>query len=136
MNNYQFPDNVQISENAKDIIQRILTNDPAKRPSIDEILAHQWIDNGGRIPKYLPPSTLACPPSTTYLKQFMAPESGGPTGGLASTQQVRSAALLPGRDGDTAGGMFTDRAKTAQENRAKVGVARESEVWVKKWVDY
>jgi polo-like kinase 1 len=63
MNNYSFPENVAISDQAKDIISRILNNDPARRPSVDEILAHPWIDNGGRIPKFLPPSTLACPPS-------------------------------------------------------------------------
>ena len=68
MNNYTFPESVNISEPAKDLIQKILTNDPARRPTVDEILTHPWIDNGGRIPKFLPPSTLACPPSTTYIR--------------------------------------------------------------------
>lgn len=73
MNNYSFPENVQISVHAKDLIQKILTNDPARRPTADEILAHHWMNAENRIPQFLPPSTLACPPSSTYIKQFMFP---------------------------------------------------------------
>lgn len=38
MNAYQFPDHVQISDAAKDMITKILNNDPAKRPNLDELL--------------------------------------------------------------------------------------------------
>lgn len=68
MNNYSFPENVSISENARDIIARILNNDPSRRPTVDEILSHPWINNEGSIPRLLPPSTLACPPSQTYIR--------------------------------------------------------------------
>jgi len=71
MNAYSFPENVPISEAGKDIIQRILTNDPSKRPNVDEILAHEFINHGGTIPRLLPASTLACPPSSTYIRQFL-----------------------------------------------------------------
>jgi polo-like kinase 1 len=37
MNAYNFPDNVAISDSARDLITKILNNDPAKRPTIDEI---------------------------------------------------------------------------------------------------
>ena len=135
MNNYNFPENVHIHDNARDIIQRILTNDPTKRPSIDEILAHPWIDNGGRIPKYLPPSTLACPPSATYIKQFQSPSPGeGGASGTQSTAQLRTAGLMMGEGPGAAA--QTDRAKTTNDMRTKVGQSREQEVWVKKWVDY
>lgn len=67
MNNYSFPESVQISSPARDLIQRILNNDPARRPTIDEILQHPWL-NSTQIPRLLPPSTLACPPSQTYIR--------------------------------------------------------------------
>jgi polo-like kinase 1 len=35
MNAYTFPDHIVIPENAKDMISKILTNDPAKRPTLD-----------------------------------------------------------------------------------------------------
>lgn len=71
MNAYSFPENVPISDVAKDIITKILNNDPSKRPNIDDILNHEFINNGGTIPRLLPASTLACPPSTTYIRQFL-----------------------------------------------------------------
>ena len=38
MNAYNFPDNVPISDPARDLITKILNNDPTKRPTCDEIL--------------------------------------------------------------------------------------------------
>mmetsp|Transcript_42857 Transcript_42857/g.93203 ORF Transcript_42857/g.93203 Transcript_42857/m.93203 type:complete len:115 (+) Transcript_42857:849-1193(+) len=40
------------------------------RPSLDDILSHEFFHNGNNIPKLLPTSTLACAPSGTVLKQF------------------------------------------------------------------
>jgi len=71
MNAYSFPDNVPITDSARDLITKILNNDPTKRPSIDEILAHEFINHGGQVPRILPASTLACPPSSMYVRQFI-----------------------------------------------------------------
>lgn len=68
MNAYNFPENVAISDPARDLITKILNNDPAKRPTVDEILTHEWMNNSGTIPRLLPASTLACPPSSTYIR--------------------------------------------------------------------
>lgn len=68
MNSYSFPDHVPISDAAKSLITKILNLDPSKRPTPDEILQHPFINNGGTIPKLLPVSTLACPPSASYMK--------------------------------------------------------------------
>jgi polo-like kinase 1 len=70
MNSYSFPENVPISDQARNLITKILNLDPLKRPSLDEILAHQFLNNGGTIPRSLPLSTLACPPSGNYIKQY------------------------------------------------------------------
>ena len=37
-NQYNFPDHVQISEEARDLISRILTGDPTARPNLDQIM--------------------------------------------------------------------------------------------------
>ena len=71
MNAYSFPENVPISDPAKDLITKILNNDPSKRPNIDEILQHEFLNHSGTIPRLLPASTLACPPSSTYVRQFL-----------------------------------------------------------------
>ena len=75
MNSYSFPEHVPLSDAAKGLITRILNLDPARRPSLDEIMQHPFMNHGGTIPKALPASTLACPPSATYLKQFL-PQNG------------------------------------------------------------
>ena len=71
MNSYSFPDHITISSAAKDLISKILNLDPTKRPSLDEILAHGFFHTGNAIPKLLPASTLACPPSSSYIRQFI-----------------------------------------------------------------
>ena len=71
MNAYSFPEHVIISDAAKDLITKILIGDPKSRPTLDEILAHEFLNNGGTIPKTLPQSFLACPPSAQYIRQFM-----------------------------------------------------------------
>lgn len=68
MNSYSFPDHVIISDSAKNLITKILNLEPTKRPTLDEIMAHPFMNNGGMIPKVLPLSTLACPPSASYIK--------------------------------------------------------------------
>ena len=129
MNNYSFPDTVVISDSARDIITRILNNDPARRPTVDEILSHPWIQNEGSIPKLLPPSTLACPPSQTYIRQFQNPNGNG----QPIVPQQRPA--TEGGATTNTGGLdrnFGNRPATER----KVIQPREAEVWVKKWVDY
>ncbi len=100
MNAYQFPDSVPISDNARDLITRILNNDPAKRPTIDDIMVHEWINHAGTIPRLLPASTLACPPSSTYIRQFLPPTNGynKPVGMQpAQTAPVRNNDAMSGR---------------------------------------
>ncbi|EGR31190.1 protein kinase domain protein, partial [Ichthyophthirius multifiliis] len=69
-NNYSFPDHITIAPNAKNLIQIILVEDPTKRPSLDEILAHPFINNGVNVPRVLPVQTLQNPPDSSFLKQY------------------------------------------------------------------
>lgn len=71
MNSYTFPENCVISDSARSLITEILVTDPAKRPTLDQILAHDFFNQGTNIPKLLPTSTLACTPSLSYIRQFM-----------------------------------------------------------------
>ena len=82
---YSFPDGIPISDNAKDLIKRILVLDPNKRPSIDEILDHPFFHTGFKIPRLLPPSTLACPPSAAYMRQYQV-AYGNDSGIVESTK--------------------------------------------------
>ena len=67
LNDYKFPDTVTVSKEAKAVISSILVLDPKLRPSVDEILDMPFFQKNS-IPKLLPASSLACPPSNQFLK--------------------------------------------------------------------
>jgi len=70
MGNYSFPEHVQISPYARNLIENLLMNKPEKRLTLEEIRTHSFMRNTQNIPKLMPISTLACPPSNTFLKQY------------------------------------------------------------------
>ena len=74
MNSYNFPDTVKISDECKNLIQSILNNDPSQRPKLSDIQNHPFLTKNP-IPELLHTSTLACPPSISFLKQYMPFES-------------------------------------------------------------
>jgi len=71
VNDYSFPENVKISNEVKNLIERILVTNPAQRLTLDEIYEHEFLNPKLSIPKNLPSSTLACPPSVSYLKKLI-----------------------------------------------------------------
>jgi len=70
MNSYSFPEHVPLSDSSKNLITKIFNLDPSKRPTLDEIMEHPFMSTG-TIPRVLPYSTLACPPSASYIKQYL-----------------------------------------------------------------
>ena len=44
MNSYTFPDHIPISDPARNLITRILNLDPTKRPNLNDILAHPFLN--------------------------------------------------------------------------------------------
>lgn len=85
-NTYSFPEGSIISDYAKNLISEILVTDPTKRPSLDQILAHDFFNQGNSIPKLLPTSTLACPPSLSYIRQFIP--DAGPNGIVVNSTKL------------------------------------------------
>ena len=157
--NYTFPENAIISEPAKDLIQSILVLEPQKRPKLDEILSHDFFNMGINIPKTMPQSTLACPPSINYIKEFI-PDIG-PKGIVTksvsrikskNSSQLQSDGFdfssnrtgLQSQNGKTKNGL--SQIKNNNENRPftsygmqdKIGLLGNNinDVSCKKWIDY
>ena len=83
---YSFPDHITISENAKNLIQKILVLDPSKRPTLDQIMADPFMTSEP-IPKTMPRSTLACPPAKNFTDQLKSNSNVQSSGKL--TSQIR-----------------------------------------------
>ena len=65
---YSFPNDCEISESAKDLIQKILILDPSRRITIEEVYSHDFLQFG--IPSSMPLSTLKEPPSKEYIMKY------------------------------------------------------------------
>lgn len=140
MNAYSFPEHIKISNQARDLITKILNLDPKKRPTLDQILNHPFLHMGVSIPKLLPPSTLACPPSSSYMKQFIAnPSHPSDKLRLESTAPIQTSGKLKGT--------FESSEKLIAKSIGKQGEILEDKdaqeinnteagVWITKWVDY
>lgn len=62
-----------ISDNARNLISKILVLDPSKRPTLEEILSDPFMSDS--IPKTMPRSTLACPPAKNFMDQHQKPSN-------------------------------------------------------------
>ena len=69
MNAFSFPESIPLSNEAKDLIERILVNDASIRLIIPQIEEHGFFIKNP-FPKLLPASTLAIPPSSAFLKKL------------------------------------------------------------------
>ena len=138
MNAYSFPETAIISEAAKNLISQILVTDPAKRPTLDQILIHDFFNQGTSIPKLLPTSTLACTPSLSYIRTFM-PDAGkdGIVNKPCTTTKLTD---LPSGSNDKKNDQkkpYTDKDEENQDNNNRNDPnLKGPDTWVKKWVDY
>ena len=141
MNAYTFPEGTTVSDGAKDLITKILNLDPTKRPNLDEIYNNSFFRSGNTIPKLLPPSTLACPPSASYVKQFSTTTPTAEVYVFENKTQIESPnitkEIIPTI-------IFPDKVHENIELKEPPGKPVEIPsssnpspmVWVTKWVDY
>jgi len=139
---FNYPDNFAISANAKSLIDNILNLDPTKRPTLDEIGNHAFF-HSGVIPKLLPTSTLSCPPSSSYIKQFTSNcpnaevyvlvkpslERTLPSKPSTLTQENKPTTSIQIKNEPIAPLKFLETGK-------ETGKVSSDIVWVKKWADY
>ena len=60
-----------ISKAAKDLIKQILVSDPKNRPTLNQILKHDFFTICRCIPKYIPVKLKKKDPSLGYIEYFM-----------------------------------------------------------------
>lgn len=136
---YSFPEHIPFSDNVRNIISKILQLDPSKRPTLDEIMQHPFINNGQGFPRSLPLSTLACPPSKSYLDQYATTARStvarSRTGdmGVADADDFTAGIKSETQKINTASRIDDPNARSQTQN---AGSKTRQEIYVKKWVDY
>ncbi|KAI7878012.1 kinase-like protein [Lichtheimia hyalospora FSU 10163] len=83
---YEFPSHLNISQDAKDLVKKLLVNKPDQRPSVPEVLKHPFFQNGALPPRIPKLARERCP-----TNEELFPSSLPPTSSMNS----------PGRAGDT-----------------------------------
>ena len=147
MNSYTFPEHISLSEEAKSFIKYILVTDPKARPSLDQIVDNPFLKKTN-IPRLMPASTLAVPPSANFLSQSASataiqtsrPKSRAETMQIPITRTLSNIDSSPFTARDTQNiPRPSSRERTADEKKACVSSynpAKSEHLWVKKWVDY
>ena len=88
-NEYEFPNDSTISTHVQELIQQILTPDPSKRPTLHEIVDHQFFTEG-TVPSRLPSTAHDSVPDFSHISR---------TDSKANLSNLRAEALLD--DGNT-----------------------------------
>jgi polo-like kinase 1 len=134
---YTFPEHIPFHDNVRNIISKILQLDPSKRPTLDEIMQHPFLNNGQGFPKSLPLSTLACPPSKSYLDQYATTTRSNVgksrTGELGGLEDELSRHARSQADNQRSPSIVDDPNAKSQNNPTNKS---RQDIYVKKWVDY
>lgn len=131
-NDYTFPDKLYISAEAKTLIAQMLSADPSRRPRLEEIQTQDFLAQYERMPKLMPVSTLACPPSESYVKQFLLSNfDSSPL--TAPSNELKAAESNLSK---TAQRFILEENKLGNGERVKVPGKEAPSVWVKEWFDY
>jgi polo-like kinase 1 len=68
-NKYSFPNHIYISEEGRDLIEKILVMNPADRLNLDGMRAHPFMNNV-KIPKSMPQYTTNFPPNANFYRRL------------------------------------------------------------------
>lgn len=133
---YSFPEQIPLSENVKNLITKIFVADPSKRPTLDQIMEHPFLNNGVGIPKTMHISTLAMAPNKKTIDEMLAKESVvAPKAPTPASLNVNSQFDL----GKSAPSNIKSKGPTGSMIGGSIvggDDGQGNEIYVKKWVDY
>lgn len=95
MASYEFPEQMSMDPEIKELIKKILILEPKKRLGISKIMKSPFMNPTYALPNQLPISTLACPLSNNMLKKLVIekPNDVGSTQ-IASSDKVPKSGML------------------------------------------
>lgn len=134
---YSFPEQIPLSENVKNLITKIFNVDPSKRPTLDQIMEHPFLNNGVNVPKVMHISTLAMAPNKKMMEELIAKDAPINKANVNEKNsisnppfdQTKSVSNLP----RSTKGPYSSQV---QSNAQMDSDGQNNEIYVKKWVDY
>ncbi|KAL1746761.1 kinase-like domain-containing protein [Schizophyllum fasciatum] len=73
-NDYEFPEEKAVSTDAKVLVQQILINDPQLRPTLHDIVDHDFFTQG-IVPAFIPPTAADSAPDFRYITRPVSKEN-------------------------------------------------------------
>lgn len=133
---YSFPEQISLSENVKNLITKIFVADPSKRPTLDQILEHPFLNNGVGIPKTMHISTLAMAPNKKMIDEMLSRETMAPIKPTAITASNANSNFDLGKSGASGIKPKNQTGSMVGGNVTGGDDGQGNEIYVKKWVDY
>jgi polo-like kinase 1 len=127
---FSFPVTSKISLAAKNLIKKILIVDPKRRPTLNDILSDEFLNQGIAIPKLLPISTLALPPPIDYIQKYI-PDIDQMK--ISNSQIIKNQSLIKTR---LASSTQFQSSRILIPDMVNNNLILKSEIWVTKWVDF
>ncbi|CAM9276456.1 unnamed protein product [Ectocarpus sp. 6 AP-2014] len=117
-NVYTFPDSVPVSDSAKDLVGRLLQVKPELRPSLDDILNHPFLRNGGPRQRFSTSHGLRGSSASSSPPSSAVTSGGGGGGSISTASRVGSQKHggTPERCGTASGGFGRPPLKMRSSN--------------------
>eukprot|EP00826_Nyctotherus_ovalis_P034798 TRINITY_DN2927_c0_g2_i10.p1 TRINITY_DN2927_c0_g2~~TRINITY_DN2927_c0_g2_i10.p1 ORF type:complete len:435 (-),score=115.76 TRINITY_DN2927_c0_g2_i10:656-1891(-) len=136
---YTFPKDIPLSREAKDLITKLLTQDAHQRPTLDQILEHEFI-NGYGLPTLMPVSTLICPPSESFCRKYLETPSTSSNEGTTledtAPKPLAQPAVKPPEEIKSETVSVAKAEAIVKAEVARHSANRTSETWIARWLDY
>lgn len=93
-NSYAFPPGINVSNEAVSLVSAILNTNPDQRPTLTDILSHEFFHPAFPFPRSIPPSASYCTPDFSNL----TPSQSSANFRLATQQNIRSQEQEPAEE--------------------------------------
>ena len=135
---YSFPEGINISKEAKDLIKQILILEPSKRPNLEQILNHAFFKLGKGIPKLLPSSTLYSRPDYDYIYKYMSKADKNSINDKNNNNIILLEEIIKADndlENEEEHEEYEELDKLNNYNYEEVKKIKIPIIWVKEWVD-
>ena len=133
---YSFPEHCKISNEAKNLIKKILVVDPKLRPSLKDILLDEFFNQGIAIPKFLPTSTIAFKPPSEYIERYIPKDKKNKENHDTSMEDSKISTSKDNTNNSDKNQIPKSSSKKNIPFYINGTFSSKMDVWITRWIDY